>query len=189
MLVAARTVGSLPSCLSIHLCSRRVRCPWCIRHTHALSQEEIFGPCVTIAPFDGEAGALALANDSRFGLGAAVWTRDVARAHRVAQQVRAGIVWINAHHRNDPSSPWGGYGQSGVGRENGWDALYEYTLNGETINVKTRVPNEFLKLVRGGSSPKPAPRAPKGRSEGRSEVRPDRERQSEKRRSTQSRKR
>ena len=68
-----------------------------------------------------------LANDSRFGLGAAVWTRDIALGHRVAQKVRAGIVWINAHHRNDPSSPWGGYGASGVGRENGWDALYEYT--------------------------------------------------------------
>ena len=74
-----------------------------------------------------EAHALQLANDSRFGLGAAVWTRDVARAHRVAQKVRAGIVWINAHHRNDPSSPWGGFGHSGVGRENGTEALLEYT--------------------------------------------------------------
>ena len=90
-------------------------------------QEEIFGPCVTIVPFSDEAHALQLANDSRFGLGAAVWTRDVARAHRVAQKVRAGIVWINAHHRNDPSSPWGGFGHSGVGRENGTEALLEYT--------------------------------------------------------------
>ena len=90
-------------------------------------QEEIFGPCVTILPFSDEAHALQLATDSRFGLGAAVWTRDVARAHRVAQKVRAGIVWINAHHRNDPSSPWGGFGHSGVGRENGTEALLEYT--------------------------------------------------------------
>lgn len=90
-------------------------------------QEEIFGPCVTLVGFADEAHALALANDSRFGLGAAVWTRDVARAHRVAQGVRAGIVWVNAHHRNDPSSPWGGFGHSGVGRENGWEALHEYT--------------------------------------------------------------
>lgn len=82
-------------------------------------QEEIFGPCVTLVGFTDEAHALRLANDSRFGLGAAVWTRDVARAHRVAQGVRAGIVWINAHHRNDPSSPWGGFGHSGIGRENG----------------------------------------------------------------------
>lgn len=90
-------------------------------------QEEIFGPCVTLVGFADEAEALQLANDSRFGLGAAVWTRDVARAHRVAQRVRAGIVWINAHHRNDPSSPWGGFGHSGVGRENGWEAILEYT--------------------------------------------------------------
>ena len=90
-------------------------------------QEEIFGPCVTLVSFSDEAQALSLANDSRFGLGAAIWTRDVARAHRVAKKVRAGIVWINAHHRNDPSSPWGGFGASGVGRENGWQALHEYT--------------------------------------------------------------
>ena len=90
-------------------------------------QEEIFGPCVTLVAFSDEEQALCLANDSRFGLGAAIWTRDVARAHRVAKKVRAGIVWINAHHRNDPSSPWGGFGASGVGRENGWQALHEYT--------------------------------------------------------------
>jgi len=98
-----------------------------VRPTMTCFQEEIFGPCVTLVPFSDEAGALALANDSRFGLGAAIWTRDVARAHRVAKKVRAGIVWINAHHRNDPSSPWGGFGASGVGRENGWQALHEYT--------------------------------------------------------------
>jgi len=95
-------------------------------HMHCF-QEEIFGPCVTIMAFDDEAGALKLANDSRFGLGGAIWTRDVARAHRVAKRLRAGVIWVNAHHRNDPSSPWGGFGQSGVGRENGWEALYDYT--------------------------------------------------------------
>ena len=89
-------------------------------------QEEIFGPCVTLVGFDDEADALRLANDSRFGLGAAVWTRDVARAHRVAQGVHAGIVWINAHHRNDPSSPWGDFGHSGVGREWGVYGLEEF---------------------------------------------------------------
>lgn len=93
----------------------------------ACFQEEIFGPCVTVVPFDDEAQALALANDSRFGLGAAIWTRDVARAHRVARDLRAGVIWVNAHHRNDPSSPWGGFGESGVGRENGWEALVDYT--------------------------------------------------------------
>jgi len=90
-------------------------------------QEEIFGPCVTVVPFSDEAEALKLANDSRFGLGGAIWSRDVARAHRVAKNLRAGIVWINTHHRNDPSSPWGGFKKSGVGRECGWQSLYDYT--------------------------------------------------------------
>ena len=94
---------------------------------HFTCSRRIFGPCVTILPFSDEAHALQLAKRLRAGLGAAVWTRDVARAHRVAQKVRAGIVWINAHHRNDPSSPWGGFGHSGVGRENGTEALLEYT--------------------------------------------------------------
>ena len=107
-------------------------------------QEEIFGPCVTLVGFADEAEALKLANDSRFGLGAAVWTRDVARAHRVAQRVRAGIVWINAHHRNDPSSPWGGYGASGVGRENGWDALNEYTESHSVVVCTDDAPFDWF---------------------------------------------
>lgn len=90
-------------------------------------QEEIFGPVVSLLPFDNEARAVELANDSRYGLGAAVWTRDIKRGHRVAHQIQAGIVWINDFHRNDPSSPWGGMKDSGVGRENGWECLREYT--------------------------------------------------------------
>jgi len=86
-------------------------------------QEEIFGPVLCVAPFADEADAVRLANDSPFGLGASVWTRDVARAHRFAGRLNAGIVWINDHHKNDPASPWGGFGRSGYGKENGWDAL------------------------------------------------------------------
>ena len=56
-----------------------------------------------------------------------MWTRDIARGHRVARDTRAGVMWVNAHHRNDPSAPWGGFGDSGIGRENGWDAIREYT--------------------------------------------------------------
>jgi acyl-CoA reductase-like NAD-dependent aldehyde dehydrogenase len=102
-------------------------------------QEEIFGPVITVQAFDTEEDAIALANDSKYGLGAAVWTRDVARAHRVCRKVRAGVMWVNAHHRNDPSTPWGGFKESGIGRENGWEAFREYT---ETQAIVVRTSDE-----------------------------------------------
>jgi acyl-CoA reductase-like NAD-dependent aldehyde dehydrogenase len=89
--------------------------------------EEVFGPVVVGLPFKDEKEAIALANDSPYGLAAAIWTKDVMRAHRVAEDLQVGLVWINDHHRNDPSSPWGGMKDSGVGRENGISALHEYT--------------------------------------------------------------
>lgn len=96
-------------------------------------QEEIFGPVISVTPFKDEAHALALANDSKYGLGGAVWTQDVRRAHRVARDVSAGVFWVNAHHRNDPSAPWGGFHESGIGRENGVDAYREYTEAKTTV--------------------------------------------------------
>jgi len=91
------------------------------------AQNEVFGPVLTIIPFDMEAEAIAMANATRYGLGASIWTRDVGRAHRVARDLRIGTVWINTHHRNHPGSPWGGFKDSGIGRENGKQALYNYT--------------------------------------------------------------
>ncbi|KAL8365534.1 hypothetical protein RB595_004381 [Gaeumannomyces hyphopodioides] len=93
-------------------------------------REEAFGPVVVVCPFDDEDGAVSLANDSAFGLGAGVWTRDLSRAFRVSERIEAGIVWVNTHHRNDPSSPWGAHGarpESGLGSENGVDAYLGYT--------------------------------------------------------------
>jgi aldehyde dehydrogenase (NAD+) len=92
-------------------------------------REEVFGPVVAAYTFTDEDEAIALANDTPFGLAGAVWTKDVHRAHRVAAKVRAGTVWINAYRVVAPSVPFGGYGLSGIGRENGVDAVEAYTEN------------------------------------------------------------
>ncbi|MDH4567296.1 aldehyde dehydrogenase family protein [Pseudomonas sp. BN414] len=88
--------------------------------------EEIFGPVVCIRPFDNEAEALRSANDSRFGLAAAVMSKDLARAERVARKLRAGIVWVNCSQPTFTEAPWGGYKQSGIGRELGEWGLNNY---------------------------------------------------------------
>ncbi|KAF8591484.1 aldehyde dehydrogenase [Ramaria rubella] len=88
-----------------------------------LWQEEIFGPVVVVKRFKDDEEGIRLANLSRYALGAGIWTTNLSRAHRVASEIEAGLVWINCHHRNDPSSPWGGMKESGIGRENGIEAL------------------------------------------------------------------
>ncbi|OAL54552.1 aldehyde dehydrogenase-like protein [Pyrenochaeta sp. DS3sAY3a] len=96
-------------------------------------KEEAFGPVIVVVGFDTEEEALDLANDSEFGLGAAIWTQDLAQAFRVTEGIESGICWVNTHHRNDPSSPWGGIKSSGVGSENGIDAYHAYTTTKSTI--------------------------------------------------------
>ncbi|KAI0836250.1 aldehyde dehydrogenase [Hypoxylon sp. FL0890] len=97
-------------------------------------REEAFGPVIVIVGFDTEQEAIRLANDSEFGLGAGIWTQDLSQAFRISEQIDAGITWVNTHHRNDPSSPWGGVKpSSGVGSENGIDSYHAYTSIKSTI--------------------------------------------------------
>jgi acyl-CoA reductase-like NAD-dependent aldehyde dehydrogenase len=92
-----------------------------------IAQEEIFGPVLSILRYRDEAEAIKLANDTQYGLTAGVWSTDYERAGEIADQLRAGTVWINNWHMVDPHLPFGGYKQSGLGRELGPDALHEYT--------------------------------------------------------------
>ena len=91
------------------------------------NQEEIFGPVVTLQAFDGEEEALALANSTTYGLAASLFTQDLSRAHRLANTLQAGIVWINTWLDRDLRTPFGGVKQSGVGREGGWEAFRFFT--------------------------------------------------------------
>ncbi|MEL0251736.1 MAG: aldehyde dehydrogenase family protein, partial [Novosphingobium sp.] len=108
---------------------------------HRVAQEEVFGPFATVLTFRTDEEALEIANGTAYGLGAGLWTQDITRAHRFAKQIHAGMVWINCYKRVHPASPFGGVGQSGYGREMGFEAMREYTQPKSVwVNVDAAIP-------------------------------------------------
>jgi acyl-CoA reductase-like NAD-dependent aldehyde dehydrogenase len=103
----------------------------------SIAREEIFGPVMTVIPFDSEEEAVAIANDTEFGLAAGVWTRDLSRGHRMTQALRAGTVWVNTYQRVYPSVPYGGVKQSGFGRNLGAASL-DHLTEIKTVWLKIR---------------------------------------------------
>jgi betaine-aldehyde dehydrogenase len=97
-----------------------------IPNSARIAREEIFGPVAAVIPFDDEAEAIGIANDSAYGLAAAVWSRDIFRVLRTVKQLRAGVVWVNHMQPTFVEAPWGGYKQSGIGRELGKWGVEEY---------------------------------------------------------------
>jgi acyl-CoA reductase-like NAD-dependent aldehyde dehydrogenase len=104
-----------------------------------IAQDEVFGPVLTVLPFETEEEAIAIANDTRFGLASGVWTRDLKRAHRVARSLKAGTVWINTYRAITFNSPFGGVKESGFGRVNGAEAIDGYL---QTKSVWTELSDE-----------------------------------------------
>ena len=107
---------------------------------------EMFGPVMSLLPFDTEEEAIALANDSDFGLGSGVFTESVSRAHRVSKRIRSGITWVNTYRAISPIAPFGGFNQSGYGREAGKEAIADYTRTKTTwINTSDQpMANPFV---------------------------------------------
>src|SRR5258707_821000 len=98
-----------------------------VRHEMRISQEEIFGPVLSVIPFEDEEDALRIANGTAYSLAAGVWSADIGRVHRIAAGLKAGTVWINTYGYTDVRLPWGGSGESGLGREHGDAAIEKFT--------------------------------------------------------------
>jgi aldehyde dehydrogenase (NAD+) len=109
-------------------------------------ETELFGPVLSVLSFETEADAVRLANDTRYGLAAGVFTQNLTRAHRMIKRIRAGVVWVNTYRAVSPIAPFGGFGQSGHGREGGLQAALDYTRT-KTVWVRTSddpIPDPFV---------------------------------------------
>ncbi len=117
-----------------------------VRNDMRIAQEEVFGPVLAVIPFDDEQDAIRIANDTAYGLAAAVWTRDLRRAMLMTEKIKAGTVWVNNYRATSFTSPFGGFKESGIGRESGSEAIREYL---ETkcvwISSDLDVPNPFVR--------------------------------------------
>jgi aldehyde dehydrogenase (NAD+) len=110
-----------------------------------IAQEEVFGPVLSIIPFEDEDEAVAIANDSIYGLAAGLWTQDIGRGIRLPDRLEAGIIWVNMYRATSYLSPFGGYKQSGFGRENGRTAIYEYLQEKSVwIDAGNSIPAPFV---------------------------------------------
>jgi aldehyde dehydrogenase (NAD+) len=110
-----------------------------------IAQEEVFGPVLSVIPFDDDDEAVAIGNDVVFGLAAGVWTQSMRRAFRMAEQLQAGTVWVNTYRAVSYLSPFGGYKRSGIGRESGQEMIREYLQTKSVwISLATEVPNPFV---------------------------------------------
>jgi len=110
-----------------------------------IAQEEVFGPVLSVIPFEDEEEAVKIANDIDFGLAAGVWTSDIGRSFRMSEKLKAGTVWVNTYRAVSYTSPFGGYKHSGLGRESGLNAIYDYLQTKSVwISTKTTVRNPFV---------------------------------------------
>jgi aldehyde dehydrogenase (NAD+) len=110
-----------------------------------IAQEEVFGPVLSVIPFRDDDEALAIGNDIAYGLAAGVWTQSIRRAITMSERLQAGTVWVNTYRAVSYMSPFGGYKRSGLGRESGQDAIYEYLQTKSVwLNFAEEAPNPFV---------------------------------------------
>jgi len=115
-----------------------------VHNSMRIAQEEVFGPILSVIKFKDEAEAISIANDTRFGLGAGVWTQDISRSFRITQKIKSGTVWVNTYRTISFMSPFGGFKDSGIGRENGIRSINEYLETKSVwINIGAPMLNPF----------------------------------------------